>query len=75
MGVFFFCYCYHCRFWTSNITVEDPTKHLRQAAFLGMWDPVQGSSASVLTGGPMTFGTNGFSVLLDVNFFMAPNVE
>jgi hypothetical protein len=54
----------HC-FRDNNITVEDPTKHLRQAAFLGMWDPVKGSSASVLTGGPVSFGTNGFSLILD----------
>ena len=32
----------------TNITVEDPTKHLRHAAFLGMHDSVQGSSANVL---------------------------
>ena len=40
-------------------------KHLRHAAFLGMHDSVQGSSANVLTGGSVTFGTSGFSVFLD----------
>jgi hypothetical protein len=30
-----------------------------------MHDSVQGSSANVLTGGSVTFGTSGFSVFLD----------
>lgn len=50
-----------------NITVEDPTKHLRHAAFLGMHDSVQGSSANVLSGGSVNFGTAGFSIHLDIN--------
>lgn len=50
----------------NNITVEDPTKHIRHAAFLGTHDTTEGSSASVLTGGRVAFGTAGFDVLLDV---------
>lgn len=49
----------------NNITIEDPTKHLRHASFLGMSDNMKGSSANVLTGGPIDFGTNGFTILLD----------
>lgn len=69
----------HCAH--SNITIEDPTartvdvcdngqrsckpKHLRHAAFFGVKDSVHGSSASVLTGGSVSFGTNGFMLLLN----------
>lgn len=53
--------------WRPNITVEDPTKHLRHASFLGMHDSVQGSSANVLTGGSVVFGTSGFGLLVDTD--------
>ena len=33
--------------------------------FLGMHDDVHGSSASVLTGGQVDFGTNGFTLLFN----------
>lgn len=62
----------------NSAKVEDPTtrstarlvrwaagKHLRHAAFLGMHDSVLGSSANVLTGGSVDFGTSGFGLLLD----------
>ena len=49
----------------ASVTVEDPIKHMRHAAFLGMCDGLAGSSANVLTGGPITFGTNGMTLLLD----------
>jgi hypothetical protein len=63
----------------ASVTVEDPiaypftekpkdnTKHVRHAAFMGQRDNLSGSSASVLTGGPITFATNGMSLLLDVD--------
>ena len=51
--------------------MEDPTKHLRHAAFLGMHDSVQGSSANVLTGGNVSFGSSGFELLLDCEVFAA----
>ena len=49
----------------ASITVEDPIKHIRHAAFMGQRDNLSGSSANVLTGGPITFGTNGMSLLLN----------
>ena len=67
----------------NNITIEDPTvrppvrrrmrargdarKHLRHASFLGIMDGAQGSSASVLTGGRVNFGTAGFQLHLDLD--------
>ena len=50
----------------ASVTVEDPIKHVRHAAFTGQRDNLSGSSANVLTGGPITFGTNGMSLLLDI---------
>ena len=50
----------------ASVTVEDPIKHVRHAAFTGTRDNLSGSSANVLTGGPITFGTNAMSLLLDV---------
>ena len=50
----------------ASVTVEDPIKHVRHAAFTGTKDNLSGSSANVLTGGPITFGTNGMSLLLDI---------
>lgn len=52
-------------------TVEDPLRHTRNAAFTGACDPLHGSSANVLTGAPITFGTNGFELLLDVDALVA----
>lgn len=46
--------------------MEDPTKHLRHAAFLGLHDSVEGSSANVLTGGSVAFGSAGMQLLLDI---------
>lgn len=46
-------------------TVEDPMRHTRNAAFSSSVDPLLGSSANVLTGTPITFGTNGFGLVLD----------
>ena len=46
-------------------TVEDPMRHTRNAAFSSSVDPLLGSSANVLTGTPITFGTNGFGLILD----------
>lgn len=51
----------------NNITVEDPTKHLRNAAFAGVRDPIRGSSSRILTGNALDFGTSGCSLLLDVS--------
>ena len=62
----------------ASVTVEDPIvysftekrkdtdKPVRHAAFMGQRANLSGSSANVLTGGPITFGTNGMSLLLDV---------
>jgi hypothetical protein len=36
-----------------------------------MRDNLAGSSANVLTGGPITFGTNGMSVILDTTALTA----
>lgn len=46
-------------------------QHLRHAAFLGMHDSVQGSSANVLTGGKVTFGTAGFDLQYDTASFIS----
>lgn len=59
-----------CHHRAPNITVEDPTKHLRHAAFLGMNDTMQGSSANVLTGNNVDFGTAGFTLRLDTEAFL-----
>ena len=56
----------------NNITVEDPTKHLRHAAFLGIYDSTHGSSASILTGGRVSFGTSGFSIHMDIDSILRP---
>lgn len=45
-------------------------KHMRQAAFLGTRDNLAGSSANVLTGSPITFGTSGMTLLLDVGAYI-----
>ena len=50
----------------ASITVEDPIKHIRHAAATGTTDNLSGSSANVLTGGPISFGTNGVSLLVDL---------
>jgi hypothetical protein len=42
-------------------------KHMRHAAFSGTRDNLSGSSANVLTGGSIAFGTNGMSLLLNVH--------
>lgn len=39
-----------------------------------MNDTVQGSSANVLTGGSVAFGTSGFSLLLDATHLAAAAV-
>lgn len=40
-------------------------RHTRNAAFTGSCDPLHGSSANVLVGAPISFGTNGFDLRLD----------
>ena len=40
-------------------------KHIRHAAFAGQRDNLTGSSANVLTGGSITFGTSGTTLLFD----------
>lgn len=39
----------------ASATVEDPIKHIKNASFTASCDPLEGSSASVLTGCPVTF--------------------
>lgn len=50
----------------ASATIEDPIKHFKNAAFSGAHDALHGSSANVLTGCPIEFGTNGFRLLLSV---------
>jgi hypothetical protein len=45
-------------------------KHIRHAAFSGVQDNLAGSSASVLTGGPIAFGTKGVALLLDLDVYL-----
>jgi hypothetical protein len=75
----------------ASVTVEDPIKHMRHAAFLGTCDTLAGSSsrermflttskrslspANVLTGGPITFGTSGMAILLDLDRYMSPMLK
>jgi hypothetical protein len=49
----------------ASATIEDPVKHFRTASFTATTDRLAGSSANVLTGCPITFGTNGFTVLVE----------
>ena len=44
---------------------------MRHAAFLGLRDTLTGSSANVLTGGPITFGTNGMTILFDAKEYVS----
>jgi hypothetical protein len=48
-----------------NIFLFSVVKHIRHAAFAGQRDNLTGSSANVLTGGSITFGTSGTTLLFD----------
>jgi hypothetical protein len=56
----------------ASATIEDPIKHFKNASFTAAQDHLQGSSASVLTGCPITFGTNGFDLLLQTEPIIRP---
>lgn len=60
---------WHCFLFSPPVACQPGPgpKHLRHASFLGVMDGARGSSASVLTGGRVTFGTAGFSMLLDLH--------
>ena len=50
-----------------NTTIEDPTKHIRNAAFSGCSDSMRSTSSSLLVGNVPRFGTGcGISVLLSL---------
>lgn len=56
----------------ASATIENPVKHFQQAAFTATRDPLDGSSANVMTGCPITFGTNGFGLLMDTDSIQSP---
>lgn len=49
-----------------SITVEDPAKHIRDAAIVGAKDNCLGSSANILLGKSVNAGTAAFDVLYNV---------
>ena len=63
--------CFICCCLYLHQRQRNDTKHLRHAAFLGMHDSVQGSSANVLTGGRVSFGTSGFELYLDRSIILS----
>lgn len=52
-----------------NMTIEDPTKHVKVAAFIGTLDSTKSASSSIMVGNTCYFGTgNGFDLMLgDLN--------